>query len=225
LPDGGGYQLCGLYDLNPAKVGQNRSLITAQEPYGKQTDVYNGVDLIVNGRLPGALLLQGGLNYAREETNNCFVVDSPQALFQCDTKPPFQPSFRIFGSHPLPRDIMVSLAFQSNPGPMILANASITSAQILPSLQRNLSAGAGSTVTIPLITPGTVYGDRMNQVDARVTKGVKWGALRIRGNVDLFNLFNASPVLVVNTTYGSKWLQPQYLLPGRLMKLSVQVNF
>jgi hypothetical protein len=225
LPGGGGYQVCGLYDLKPEKVGQNRSLITAQEPYGKQSDVYSGIDLVVNGRLPGSLLLQGGLNYAREEINNCVVVDSPQALLNCDTKPPYQPSFRVFGSHPLPRDVMVSLAFQSNPGPMILADYSASSAQILPSLMRNLSAGAGSTVVVPLIAPGTMYGDRLNQVDARVTKGVHIGRLRIRGNFDLFNLLNANPVLVVNNAYGSKWLQPQYLLPGRLLKLSAQLNF
>jgi hypothetical protein len=225
LPGGGGNQICGLYDLNPAKVGQNQSLITAQQPYGTQTDVYNGLDLIVNARLPRSLLLQGGLNYAREETNNCFVVNSPQALYQCDTKPPFQPQFRFFGSYPLPRDIDVSLAFQSNPGPMILANYTATSAQILPSLGRNLSAGAGSTVVIPLIAPGTLYGDRMNQLDVRVTKGVRYRGMRIRGNLDMYNALNASPVLVVNTAFGSRWLQPQYLLPGRLLKFSVQINF
>jgi hypothetical protein len=225
LPDGGGYKLCGLYDLVPSKVGQNRSFITAQAPFGTQTNVYDGIDVTLAARLPRGLMVQGGLNYAREVFNNCFVVDSPQALFNCETKPPYQPSLRVFGSYPLPRDIMVSAAFQSNPGPMILANAPISNAEIAPSLGRNLSAGAGSTVTIPLIQPGTVYGDRLNQLDFRMTKGFKAGKMRVRGNVDLYNALNASSVLTLNTAYGSRWLQPQYLLPGRLVKFSAQVNF
>ena len=47
--------------------------------------------------------------------------------------------------------------------------------------------------------------------------------------MDLFNAFNARPVLSVNTRYsgatGGSWLSPTSTLVGRLIKFSVQLNF
>jgi hypothetical protein len=36
---------------------------------------------------------------------------------------------------------------------------------------------------------------------------------------------NVGPVLVLNTTYGSAWQQPTAILPGRLFKFGVQMDF
>jgi hypothetical protein len=225
LPGGGGNRICGLYDLNPGKVGQNSSVVTAQQAYGKQSEVYNGFDLTITARLPKAAYVQGGVNLARTEINNCFVVDSPQALLFCDSKPPFQPQFKFIATYPLPWDVQLSGTFQSTPGTEILANYAVTSAQVASSLGRNLSAGANSTVTVPLIAPGTTYGQRLYQIDARLTKSLKVGRAHIRGNVDLYNLLNASTVLLQNNTYGPAWQAPAYVLPGRLLKVSAQLNF
>jgi outer membrane receptor protein involved in Fe transport len=49
--------------------------------------------------------------------------------------------------------------------------------------------------------------------------------VRIVPEVDVYNLFNANPVLVMNTTYGPQWLQPTVVLPGRLFKFGVQLDF
>jgi hypothetical protein len=51
--------------------------------------------------------------------------------------------------------------------------------------------------------------------------------------MDLFNAFNGNPVLVQSNTYGtttgatsgSAWLRPQAILPARIVKFGVQVNF
>ena len=42
---------------------------------------------------------------------------------------------------------------------------------------------------------------------------------------DLANALNASSILAVNTTYGAQWLRPTAILPGRLLKLGVRVQF
>jgi hypothetical protein len=52
LPQGGGSQICGFYDINPAKFGKVDNLVTFAKNYGKLTDVYDGLDLTVNARLP-----------------------------------------------------------------------------------------------------------------------------------------------------------------------------
>jgi len=43
--------------------------------------------------------------------------------------------------------------------------------------------------------------------------------------LDLYNLFNASPVLLLNTRYGPQWLRPTYILPGRMVKLGARLDF
>jgi hypothetical protein len=75
-----------------------------------------------------------------------------------------------------------------------------------------------------LIAPGTMYGERLNQVDFRLSKIFKFSRGRIQGNVDLYNLFNADPVLALNNTYGTAWQRPLQILQGRLLKFSVQLD-
>src|SRR5207237_5027576 len=50
LPGGGGYQVCGLYDVNPTAFGQVNNLVTRASQFGNQTEVYNGFDLVINAR-------------------------------------------------------------------------------------------------------------------------------------------------------------------------------
>ena len=85
--------------------------------YGSQQDVYDGVDLTTNIRLPGSVTLNGGLNIGRERANNCFLNDQPQLTVTatapliansprtdsyCDVRPPFQTQVKFFGVYPLP---------------------------------------------------------------------------------------------------------------------------
>lgn len=137
LPGGGGYQVCGLYDINPSKFGQVNNLVTFASKYGKQFDHYNGVDVTVNARLSRGAIVQGGLSVGRTETNNCFVVDSPQQLVDCDVKPPFQPQVKLLGTYPLPWELQAGVTFQTMAGPQILATQAVPSAQKWPSLSAN----------------------------------------------------------------------------------------
>jgi hypothetical protein len=225
LPDGGGYRVCGLYDINPSRFGQISNLVSPASSYGKQTEIFNGVDLTVAARVKRGAFVQGGVSIGRLETNNCFVVDSPQQLRFCNVKPPFQSSIKFMGAYPLPWDMQIGGSFQSTPGPQITASYAATSTLIQPSLGRNLSSGPNGTAAIELIEPGTMYGARMYQVDTRLTKIIRLGSKRIQGNFDMYNALNASPVLVQNNTFGSAWQRPNYILPGRLFKVSAQVDF
>jgi len=255
LPGGGGNRICGLYDLNPGKFGQVDNFVSFSENYGKLTDVYSGIDFTVNMRLPKGATLQGGLNTGHEVTDNCDVVGkidmaaatlpitstsfayyfggglpsltgvaSPSTLY-CHIDPPFQTDVKLSGFYPMPWGVELAATFQSIPGPPIVAPAVYPNALIKPSLGRDLGAGPNGTATVQLVAPGTLYGDRLNQFDLRFMKMVRVNKLRIRGSLDLYNLFNASPVLAQNNNYGPDWLRPLVILPGRFAKVGVQVDF
>ncbi len=225
LPDGGGYQVCGLFDIKPAKFGQSDVVINLAKNFGDQKEIYNGVDYTVAARLARGIIVQGGANTGRVTTNRCFVVDSPQELLNCDITPPFQTQVKLLGVLPLPWGLQTSATFQSIAGPEITASYVVANAQIAPSLGRNLASGANGTATVPLIKPGTMYGERLNQFDMRFSKQVRFGRQRWQGMVDLYNLFNANPVLAQNNAFGAAWQRPLQMQQGRIVKLGAQLNF
>jgi hypothetical protein len=241
LPGGGGQPVCGVFDLNPPKVGQSDPVVTLSSKFGDQVEHWNGVDLAMNARLRGALL-QGGLSTGKTLTDTCGVVtNNPQVQANssisgnsgpststefCHLETPFLTQVKLLGSYTLPWAIQVSGTYQNMPGPAITASTVYTSAQIAPSLGRPLSSAA--TATINVIKPGTMYGERMNQLDFRLAKTFTMGRTRIQGMLDLYNALNGSAVLAVNNTYGtngSTWLVPQRILPARLIKFGTQINF
>jgi hypothetical protein len=227
LPGGGGFPVCGLYDISQARFGQSNNVVTLAKNFGDQSEIYNGADVSVNARLPRGIVVSGGTSTGRVTTSNCFVVDSPQNLLNCSVTPPFQTQVKVFGVYPLPWwGLQTSAVFQSLPGPQITASYTATNAQIAPSLGRNLASGAAGTAVVPLLAPGTLYGERLNQVDFRLSKTFALpDRRRIQAIVDLYNLMNASPVLALNTTFGSQWQRPTQILQGRLLKLGFQLDF
>ena len=221
LPGGGGQEICGLYDINPAKRGFVDNFVTFSDAYGEQSEVYNGIDLTVNARLQGGAVVQGGVNVGRSATNDCGVrPDSPQNRF-CEVTPKLLTDLKLAMSYPLPWGVQISGTIQSVVGPEILASYNFRSADT--TLDRPLSSGVSS---VALIEPGTQYASRMNQVDLRVAKLIQVGtARRIRAMLDLYNLFNVAPVLAHNNAYGSAWQRPTIILAGRFVKFGVQMDF
>src|SRR5262249_16661354 len=136
----------------------------------------------------------------------------------------FLTQVKIYGSYTVNQfgGIQLASTFQSLPGPNILANAPFTAAQT--TLGR---AFASSTVaTINLIAPGTVYGERLNQLNFMVGKIFRFGRSRADVNFDLYNAFNVDTVLLQNNNYVTgTWQTPQQVMQGRLAKFSVQFNF
>ena len=60
--------------------------------------------------------------------------------------------------------------------------------------------------------------------DAREAR-VAAHAARIRGNLDIYNAFNASNVINMNTTYGAQWKDAVQILSGRLLRIGAQFDF
>ena len=89
------------------------------------------------------------------------------------------------------------------------------------------AAVTGTTVPIDLIAPGEVWGDRVNEIDLRVGKNLRFGRWLTNVGVDIFNLINSNAVLTYNQTFapGGAWLIPQAVLTPRFVKLSAQIDF
>jgi hypothetical protein len=244
LPGGGGYAISGLYDLNPPKFGVPvNNFVTRADNFGKKVQYWHGVDLTISARPRSGLLLQGGTSTGRTVTDECEVVAKiPESLFGaqvlaanntnvwlpasfCHQQSAFLTQLKFLGSYTIPRvDVQVSATLQSLPGPHILANYNAPNALIRPSLGRDLSAGANQNVTVNLIEPGTMYGERMNQLDLRVAKILRFGRTRTSLNVDLFNALNSNAVLTLNNNF-AVWQQPTSILLARFVKLSAQIDF
>jgi hypothetical protein len=88
-------------------------------------------------------------------------------------------------------------------------------------------AGNSAVATVNLVTPGTVLGDRINQLDLRAGKVLRFGRVRTQFSVDLYNALNSSAIQTFNQTFiaGGKWLTPTLILPSRFAKLTAQVDF
>ena len=226
LPNGGGYTISGLYDISQALASKSQNVVTPASKFGNRIDVYEGFDVTEEARLPNGVSISGGMNIGRSRSNTCFVVDSPGALRFCDTRPPLQPNFSFVSVLPLPwYGFTTSFTFRDYPGYQITATQQYTSAEIKPSLQRDLASGANGVVNVQLIEPGTMYGPRQRQVDLRLSKRLRFGSRRLSANLDISNLFNGSTATAVNTTFGTSWLRPTSFQKGRWAKIGAQFDF
>jgi hypothetical protein len=123
-------------------------------------------------------------------------------------------------------DVWLSATVQSKPGPMLSALYAAPNSVVAPSLGRNLSGNAAN-VTVNLVAPGTMYGERINQLDFRVAKILKLGPARTALALELYNAFNSSAVLTYNNTFvpDGTWLQPLTILTPRFLKLTAELDF
>ncbi|HEU4694429.1 MAG TPA: carboxypeptidase-like regulatory domain-containing protein [Vicinamibacterales bacterium] len=225
LPGGGGTQECGMYDIAPVLFGVGRVIVRSNEPYGKQEQVYDGVNLTQSTRFSNGSTVQGGISWGRTRTNNCFTVDSPEQLRFCDVNPPMLATASLVGFHPLPYGFVASATYRDYPGAMITAAYQAPNSIIAPSLGRNLAAGPNATATVQLVEPGTMYAPRQRALDLRFSKRIQVGKTRISGNLDVFNVFNATSIVTLNTTYGPAWQRPTLLQGARFLKISGQFDF
>jgi hypothetical protein len=137
------------------------------------------------------------------------------------------------GNLPLPWwGISASGVYQWFPSIPTLATYTATNAEVAPTLGRNLSScGTAATCTGTvavgnLYDPTTVYSEKgQHQVDLRLTKTVQIGRQRIGGQFDIYNMFNQSTVLAVNSAYGSSFRRPTSLLAGRMIKFGATFSY
>jgi hypothetical protein len=245
LPGGGGYQIAGLYDVSPSKSGQISNLITDSQGYGNEYQYFNGVDLTLNVRMRNGVTIQGGTSTGKTVADACDVrANLPElnvaigAGLGTSTVSPTSPychadygwltQFRGLATYVVPKiDVQISGVMQSKPGAMLAANFAVPAATVAQTLGR-LPSGNVTNVTVNLVAPGQMYGDRINQLDLRAAKILRFGKTRTMIGVDMYNALNSSAILTYNNTYGGPagtWLLPNSILTGRMTRISAEFSW
>jgi hypothetical protein len=230
-----------IYNLDPAKRGLVQNVDKNSE---NNRRIYNGYDVGFTMRLGGAQLY-GGTTMGRQITVTC-DVENPNSLRFCDQRDldlPYQQQFKLAGSYPLPWDLQLSGSWQGYPGAVnstarqdavyesalnrvqdwsVNANWNVTNAIFQNATGRALTNVAE---TVPLLTPGTRFLKRWNQVDLRLARKFQVGRYSFQGQFDMFNALNGSSILAVNETFGTAFMRPTAILQGRLLAFGMQMNF
>ena len=241
-----GQQICGFYDVKPAKNGLSQNVVRLAKHYGDQSEVYNGVDYSVNWRHRG-LTLFAGATTGRTVTSQCFTVDAPilyltptplvspatptatnaqSPMSSCKVVPPFLTQFKGYGVYQLPWGVSVSGTYQAVPQPAaggtlnaITADYVATNAEIRPSLGRDLAAGANGTMTLELLKPTLLYGGHSKQLDLRVGKQLAAaGKRRVRLSLDIYNLLNSNDWQTITTRLSSNAAANRWQRPTLILQ-------
>jgi hypothetical protein len=244
LPGGGGYQVGTLYDLNnPSLFGVTRNYITYSDAYGDAYQKFNGFDMSVSARPRNGLTVQGGFSGGYSTSDNCQVREKVPEIGllnpYCHIETAFLPQYKSLASYTIPKiDVAVSGTFTSKPGIQVsgfgtpvaggafAANYTVSNAVVSQIIGRNL-AGSAPNITVNLVQPHSVLGDRVNELDLRLGKVFRFGKTRANAGVDFYNLLNAATPLAYNQAFivNGAWMTPTQVMSARFAKLSLQLDF
>jgi hypothetical protein len=243
LPGNGGGILEALYNVTPEAAARlNDNYETLATTYADWTRLSNSVNLNVTARMRSGVMLQGGFNSGTTTSDYCDVraaipewnIAPPTITTQsptnpwCDTSTGWVTRLTALGSYTVPKiDVQVSGTFRSDPGGQLAANYTAPNSATV-GLNRPFAGLGGQTITVNLIEPGTLYGQRVNQVDMRFAKVLRLKGTKTLVGFDVYNLSNSAAVLTYNQTFSptsTTWLRPTSVLQARFVKVSAQIDF
>ena len=78
---------------------------------------------------------------------------------------------------------------------------------------------------MPLIDPYEAYGDRIDQVDMRIGKILRFGRTRSNVSLDIVNLFNSNDNLAYGTLLSATWPAPTQVLLPRIFRVNFGIDW
>jgi hypothetical protein len=237
--------------VTPAAAARGaQNYMTAETDYGDaRTAYWHGVDFNATARLPNGLTVQGGTSTGRGVRDFCDVTRAVPELLgadrvdSCDITERWATSFRGLASYTVPKiDVLVSASMRSlltTPGGGVATNgASLNAAYQVPNSvivqalgRLPANATLAQTTTVNLLKAGELYTlARINLVDMRFAKILRFAGRRADVGIDLYNLFNSNVTTAYQQTYeyatnGRSWLTPTAIAAPRLARFNVTVNF
>jgi hypothetical protein len=253
LPGGGGQTISNLYNPNQNVASEVNNLVTKASNYGEQYQRSHSVVFNLSARPRNGLVFQGGFNFGKGVSDVCAVRNQiPELNGQatiwgnaggvgvgttfttinatnpwCHVDTAWVSRFTGLGSWTLPKiDVQIAGTFRSDQGGPLAALYNVPNSVIQPILGRPLSNNAPN-VTVNLIQPGTLYGDRVNEIDLRFAKILRVGPTRTNVGFDVYNIINTAAILTYNQNYNptGNWLVPTAVLQPRFLKFSATIDF
>jgi hypothetical protein len=248
LPGGGGYVVSGLYDVVPSKFNAVDNYRTYAPNYGTISQMYNGIEFNVAARLRNGFQVQAGGVTGQRVTDYCEVrakLPEQTGVFSTGSEVPnFSPTnpychyapgldtrLTGVGTYTIPKiDVALSGSVTSSAGLPLRADWSVSSATAAQWLGRPL-AGNVTNVTVNLLKPGDMRSDRVNEVDVRIAKLLRFGRTRANVAMDLYNALNSDVIIFPNQAFtpGGAWLAPtgrvDPVMTARTAKVTVQYDF
>jgi len=254
LPDGGGYQVCGVKDLKPSVFALNQapnSLIRFSEDFGGETNMYQGFDLNIDARFRNGAFLKAGMAATARTFDNCNLLKAgldavvtatsqgteiyPDGSTSCHREYGYRPDLKASGSYTLPWDVQLAGTYQftrgiqnGGAGPSLNASWAIPSATAATIGARTWTSVTSRTINI--LREGSDYGKHnLSQLDLKLAKRFTIDRVRLRVDFDLYNVFNSSWPYTVTTAYSTaptaQWQRPTNVLQHRFFKLGGHISF
>jgi len=255
LPNGGGQPVTFLTRNARTALGATDNYFTFASDYGDVTSYWHGVDAQVSARLSNRLFVQLGSSGGRGVRDFCAVAQKLPELYttagallanqqvgSCAISEDWLTSIRGLASYTVPKvDVLVSGSFRSTPavapsgnsvasnGNSLSANYNVSSAILQAQIGRPLTPGLAQQ-TVNLLLQGHDFPDRLNSLDFRFGKNLRFGRTRTNLAIDLYNLFNKNTGTAYNQTYdpvtnGATWLSPTTVLNPRFARFNATFNF
>ncbi|HKF66813.1 MAG TPA: carboxypeptidase-like regulatory domain-containing protein [Vicinamibacterales bacterium] len=209
---------------------------------------FNGFLMNVQSRVRSGLTLSGGFNTGKTVSDNCEVraqipelsgasttLAAPAVTASnpwCHLDTGWVTRATALASYVIPKvDVLASGTFRSDQGGMLAANYLIplTLAQaggLVGTFANNVSP------QVNLVQPGTLYGDRVNELDFKFAKIFRFGGMRLNAGLEIYNALNAAATLTYNQTFNPAvpagpggWLQPTQVMTPRFFKFTAQFDF
>jgi hypothetical protein len=255
LPNGGGYPVAfNVRNTTFHTLGATDNYYTTADDYGDWTAYWQGIDFSVNARMKSGLVLQGGFSTGAGHRDNCEVTAkvpemlalnfpfTAQPISSCKYDEPWLATFRGLATYTVPKiDVLVSATGRSTPnvqpdagGTLVGTNGASLAANFNASGFSNPAITGGAlAVGVPfqgvnMVTQGQLYGDRINALDLRFGKILRFGRTRTNVALDLYNLFNANTGTAFNQAFGtdgSTFLRPTAILNPRFVRFNVTFDF
>ena len=229
-------------------IGATSNYRTFQRDFGDEVYYWQGVDFTANSRMRNGLVLQGGFSTGAGHRDLCDVwaalpeLVGANQVSACKIDEDWQMNWRGLVTYTIPKvDVLLSgiLRSQANTEPLTIetgvatngvglaANYTVTPPVLAANGQTPFAPGV-TTQTVNLVIPSSLFGDRVNSVDMRFGKILRFRKTRVNVAMDLYNLFNSNVGTAFNQgfgTDGATWLRPTAVLNPRFARFNVTFDF